>query len=78
MRMTYHSLPFDTRVCRLVVVLAFALPTECLLIVFVEIVDQVGLVQPHAFKAALISASPGGHEEVEKSEKKRAPHGVVL
>jgi hypothetical protein len=75
MRMTYHSLPFGTRI--LIEVFAFALPTDHLIIIFVETVDQVGLVQPHAFKAALISASLGGREEVEKSEKERAPHDVV-
>jgi hypothetical protein len=75
MRMTYHSLPLGTRA--LIEVLAFALPTDRLIIILVETVDQVGLVQPHAFNAALISASPGGREEVEKSEKERAPHDVV-
>jgi hypothetical protein len=58
-------------------VLAFALPTDHLIIIFVETVDQVGLVQPHPFKAALISASLGGREEVGKSEKETAPHDVV-
>lgn len=75
---TYHPIPSGTRLCILFIVLAFALPTDCLIIVVVETADQVGLVQPHAFEAALISASPCGHEEVEQSKKKRAPYCVVL
>jgi hypothetical protein len=77
MQMTYHSLPFGTRVLISVVVFALALPTDCLVSIGIETVDQVGLIQPHAFKAALISASPGGREEVEKSEDKGAPHDLV-
>jgi hypothetical protein len=76
---TYHPSPIVlTLLCVPIPIFAFTLPTDCLIIVVVETVDQIGLVQPHAFEAALISASPRGHEEVEKSEKKRAPHFEVL
>lgn len=75
---TYHPNPICTCLCVLSDSFVFALPTDCLIIVVVEAIDQVGLIQPHAFEAALISASPCGHEEGEKSAKKRVLHFVVL
>jgi hypothetical protein len=72
---TYHSLPMPTLLICVVRILAFALPADCLFIIVVETVDQVGLIHPHAFKTALIPASPGGRKEVQKREGKRALHG---
>lgn len=41
---TYHSNPTATCRCSLSDPFVFALPTDCLIIVVVETVDQVGLV----------------------------------